>query len=136
MKLLKTKIILKKKKGTQEDEYIKRTKKLQADVHNTLLELIKRLEMWIMTRNEFETKSFDEVMEQLNEERDDITTYENLKEFAISQINEDRLFLAIHILELLNIDTETWYEYDYCMGTLQTPSSITTKEDVEHLIED
>lgn len=89
-----------------------------------------------MTRNEFETKSFDEVMEQLNEERDDITTYENLKEFAISQINEDRLFLAIHILELLNIDTETWYEYDYCMGTLQTPSSITTKEDVEHLIED
>lgn len=45
MKLLKTKIILKKKKGTQEDEYIKRTKKLQADVHNTLLESIKRLEM-------------------------------------------------------------------------------------------
>lgn len=89
-----------------------------------------------MTRNEFEAKSFDEVMEQLNEERDDITTYENLKEFAISQINKDRLFLAIHILESLNIDTETWYEYDYCMGTLQTPSSITTKEDVEHLIED
>ena len=74
-----------------------------------------------MTRNEFETKSFDEVMEQLNEERDDITTYENLKEFAISQINEDRLFLAIHILELLNIDTENmvriWLLYGYITNT-------------------
>ena len=89
-----------------------------------------------MTRKEIETKNFDEVMEQLNEERDDITTYESLKEFAKSQIEEDRLFLAIHILEALNEDTAEWYEYDYCMGTLQTPSSITEKEDVEHLIED
>ena len=89
-----------------------------------------------MTRKEFETKNFDEVMEQLNEEKDDITTYESLKEFAKSQIEEDRLFLAIYILEALNEDTAEWYEYDYCMGTLQTPSSITTKEDVEHLIED
>lgn len=45
MKLLKLNIILKRKKETQEDEYIKRTKKLQAEVHNTLLESIKRLEM-------------------------------------------------------------------------------------------
>lgn len=89
-----------------------------------------------MTRKEFETKSFEEVMEQLNEERDDITTYESLKEFAKSQIEEDKLFLAIHILEALKADPAEWYEYDYCMGTLQTPSSITTKEDVEHLIED
>lgn len=89
-----------------------------------------------MTREEFETKSFDEVMEQLNEERDDITTYESLKEFVIQQIEEDRFFLAIHILESLDKDMEEWYEYDYCMGTLQTPSSITIKEDVEHLIED
>ena len=44
-----------------------------------------------MTRKEFETKNFDEVMEQLNEEKDCITTYEELKEFAISQINEDTL---------------------------------------------
>lgn len=89
-----------------------------------------------MTRKEFETKSFDEVMEQLSEERDDITTYENLIEFAKSQIEKDMLFLIIHILESLNKEPAKWYEYDYCMGTLQTPSSITTKEDVEYLIED
>ena len=59
-----------------------------------------------MTRKEFEEKSFDEVMEQLNEERDDITTYESLKEFAIQQIEEDRFFLAIHILESLDKDME------------------------------
>ena len=34
-----------------------------------------------MTRKEFEAKNFDEVMEQLNEERDDITTIDMLKEF-------------------------------------------------------
>ena len=89
-----------------------------------------------MTRKEFESKNFDEVMEQLDEELNDITTYESLKEFAKSQIEEDRLFLAIHILEALKADSAEWYEYDYCMGTLQTPSSITIKEDVEHLIED
>ena len=38
-----------------------------------------------MTKQEFQTKSFDEVLEQLNEERDDITTYETLKEFAIEK---------------------------------------------------
>ena len=35
-----------------------------------------------MTRSEFESKSFEEVMEQLNEELDDITTYERLIDFA------------------------------------------------------
>lgn len=34
-----------------------------------------------MTRQEFELKSFEEVMEQLNEECDSITTIDILKEF-------------------------------------------------------
>ena len=88
-----------------------------------------------MTKQEFQTKSFDEVLEQLNEERDDITTYETLKEFAIEKINSDDIFVAIHILEALQNDVATWYEYDYCMGTLQTPSSIQEKEDIEHMID-
>lgn len=89
-----------------------------------------------MTKQEFKTKSFDEVLEQLNEERDDITTYEALKEFAIEKINSDDIFVAIHILEALQNDVAIWYEYDYCMGTLQTPSSIQGKEDIEHMIDD
>lgn len=84
-----------------------------------------------MTKTEFQYKTFQKVMEQLSEEKDDITTYERLKEFAISKIEEDNLFIAIHILEAINNDFAEWYIYDYCMGTLQTPSSVTCKEDIE-----
>lgn len=89
-----------------------------------------------MTRQEFDSKEFEEVMEQLDEERDDITTYERLKEFAKDKIDSDDLLVAIHILEALQSESVDWYEYDYCMGTCQTPSGITEKEHVEHMIED
>ena len=88
-----------------------------------------------MTRTEFEEKSFEEVMELLDEQRDDITTYDRMKEFVKAKVDNDNLNVAIHVLEALKEEAE-WYEYDYCMGTLQTPSAITEKEDVEHLIED
>lgn len=89
-----------------------------------------------MTRVDFENKTFEELMEQLNEEQDDITTYERLKEFAIKNVNEDNLLLAIHILEAINKDYGEWYCYDYFMGTLQTPCLYTEKADIEHLIDE
>lgn len=89
-----------------------------------------------MTRAEFEQKTFTEVMEKLSEQRDDITTHECLKEFVIENIKEDNFLLAVHILEALRNDVAEWYEYDYCMGILQSPSGITEKAHVEHLIED
>lgn len=88
-----------------------------------------------MTREEFDSKSFEEVIEQLNEEYDQITTYESLKEFAKEKIDDDNFFVAIHILQAIQNDTAEWYDYDYCMGTLDTPVSITEKTDVEHLID-
>jgi hypothetical protein len=89
-----------------------------------------------MTRAEFESKSFEEVMEQLNAERDDITTYENLKEYAKMQIDNDNLNVAAHVLNAIWNDSQDWYNYDYNMGTLDTPVSIMEKADVEHLIDD
>lgn len=88
-----------------------------------------------MTREEFDNMEFEEVMEALDEERDDVTTYESLKEFAVNNVENDNLLVAIHILEALQNDSEEWYLYDYCLGTLETPSSVTCKEDVEHLID-
>lgn len=41
-----------------------------------------------MTRQEFEDKSFEDVMSQLNEELDEITTLDMLKEFAKLKIDE------------------------------------------------
>ena len=72
----------------------------------------------MMTRAEFENKTFEQVMNQLNREKDDIKTYKQLKEFAVSKIEEDNLLVAIHILDAINSDSEEWYIYDYCMGTL------------------
>ena len=93
-----------------------------------------------MTRKEFESKSFDEVMEQLYEERDDITTIEILKEFIKEKIDNEDFNVASHLCNAIwndpNPDNSDWYLYDYCMGTLDTPVCVSKKEDVEYLIED
>ena len=93
-----------------------------------------------MTRNECETKSFDEVIEQLNEERYDITTIDMLKEFIKYKVDNEDFNVASHLCNAIwndpNSDNSDWYLYNYCMGTLDTPVCVSKKEDVEHLIED
>lgn len=93
-----------------------------------------------MTRQEFDSKSFEELMEMLNEESDDITTIDVLKDFIKEKIDSDDFYLAIHLLQAIwddpNIGDSEWYQYDYSMGTLQSPSSLNCKEDIEHMIED
>lgn len=93
-----------------------------------------------MTRQEFELKSFEEVMEQLNEECDSITTIDILKEFIKEKIDSDDFNLVCHLCNAIwndpNPYDSDWYLYDYCMGTLDTPVCLACKEDVEHLIED
>lgn len=89
-----------------------------------------------MTREKFEAMSFDELMEWAYENLDDITSEEILKEFAMDKLQDDDFGMALHIINAIYenpYDTE-WYRYDYCMGSLQTPSPITDKEDIEDLI--
>ncbi len=93
-----------------------------------------------MTREEFNKLSFDEVMERLYEENDEITTIDMLKEFIKHKIDNDDFNVALHVLNAIWEDPtpydSIWYDYDYSMGTLDKPTSINTKEDVEHLIDD
>ena len=90
-----------------------------------------------MTREFFEVNSFEDVMERLNEERDDITTLDILKEFAKAKIDDGNYFVAKHILEALQAGyDERWWNYDYCMGTMDTPMPVTEKADVAHMIDD
>ena len=89
-----------------------------------------------MTKQDYENKSLNELCEQLSEEGQDITTYETLKDFAIENIKDDNFFMAQHICEALNDYQADYYFYDYNMGTLEVPSPITSKEDLEYLIED
>ena len=87
-----------------------------------------------MTKKELNTLTFDEAIEKLEEENDCITTYNILKEFAIDNINNDNLFIAIHILQAIQDEAE-YYNYDYNMGTLETPTPITSLEDLEDYCE-
>ena len=90
-----------------------------------------------MTREEFEKMSFEELMEWANENLDEVTVKDTLKNFAIDNIESEHYYLATHVLNALSenpYDTQ-WYLYDYSMGTLEEPTPITEKADIEHLID-
>jgi hypothetical protein len=90
-----------------------------------------------MTREYFDSMTFEELIEWANENLNDLTTEDVLIEFAKSKIDDDNIYMAIHILGAIHnnpYDTE-YYLYDYCMGTLDTPTPVTCKEDFEPLID-
>lgn len=89
-----------------------------------------------MTRADFEAKTFDELIEQLQNEDQDICSYDYLKDFAKHLIDEENIGFALHILNAIYTEPGEYFEYDCSMGTLQTPSGLTEKSDIEHLIED
>lgn len=79
---------------------------------------------------------FDYAMDELSWERDDITTYDNLKEFAVHQIENDNVGFAVHILSAIynSYGTHDWFLYYYSAGTTCTPISIDDIDDVEEFI--
>ena len=83
-----------------------------------------------MTVKELYSMTFNEACEKLYQESDLVTTYESLKEYAIKNINEERLFLAIHILEAIQQFPADYYDYDYCMGTLENPTPLVLLKDL------
>ena len=87
-----------------------------------------------ITRKEFEEKTLEEIIEVLID-HDYITSYETLKDYAKVKIDDDNFFMAIHILEALNECETDYYIYDYSMGTLESPTAIEDKEDVEYLFD-
>lgn len=87
-----------------------------------------------ITRKEFEEMTLQELMTKM-QDHDYIISFEALKDYAINLINDNNFFLSIHILEALNKCETDFYIYDCCMGTLQDPTPIEDKEDVEHLID-
>ncbi len=88
-----------------------------------------------MKVKEMHAMNFNDAAELLSKQSDVVTTYEALKEFAIAQIKEDRLFLAIHILDAIHQNTADYYDYDYCMGTLDTPTPLMLSFDLEDYCE-
>lgn len=88
-----------------------------------------------MTKKQFYRMSFEDAIEQLNEERNDITSYEVLKEFIKEKLEEDNINLVLHLVKAIWEDTSVgdsdYYQYDYTMGTYDTPKALNTLEDLE-----
>lgn len=91
-----------------------------------------------MTREQFEEMSFEELLEWAYDNIDDIHSEETLLEMAKHEINEDSLKMALHILQAVyesDCPDGSYYLYDRSMGTLETPTPITCKEDLEDYID-
>lgn len=85
-----------------------------------------------MTVLELYQKGFNTAVIELSEINDDITTYETLKEFIKSKIDDDNLIVAAHLIKELNTCAYAeYYHYDYCMGTLETPTPLKDISDLE-----
>lgn len=87
--------------------------------------------------------TLDAVISDFEFDNDDIISRDSLKDFAIYQIKEDRLFLARHILDAIdntyaddNGEYAEWYNYDTAMGTLETPTAIDNVNDLYDYVED
>lgn len=57
-----------------------------------------------MTKAEFDKKTFEEVMEQLDEECDEITTYYSLIDYIKTELDNDNLHLALFLLDAIYND--------------------------------
>lgn len=90
-----------------------------------------------MTRTEFEIMDFKDLMEWAIENLKDVTHEDTLKEFAKEKLENDDFGMVLHIINAVwdNPYNTEYYLYDYSMGTLETPTPITDKEDIEDLID-
>lgn len=91
-----------------------------------------------MTREEFNNMPFEELLDWAYDNIDGMHSEEVLIDLAKHEIDEENLQMAIHILQAI-YDSDApdgcYYIYDRCMGTLETPTPITCKEDLEEYID-
>ena len=89
-----------------------------------------------MKIKELYNKNFNETVEELAQIDDRITTYETLISFAKENIDNGNLFLSIHILKAVWEKPADFYDYDYNMGTLETPTPLLLISDIEDYCEE
>ena len=80
-------------------------------------------------------ETLDDIVPALMDDGADITSYDDLKRFAIEKIESDELYLAEHVLKAC-LDVADYYGYDYSMGTLEKPTAIDGGEDLIDYVED
>lgn len=80
-------------------------------------------------------KTFDDLIYDFEFANDEIVSRDVILDFAINQIQNDRLFLARHILDAVDKEYADFYSYDMSMGTLETPTAITSIEDLYDFVD-
>lgn len=81
-------------------------------------------------------KTFNDVIYDFEANNDYIVSRDIILDFAINQIQNDRLFLARHVLDAVDNEYADFYSYDMSMGTLETPIAITSIDDLYDYVED
>lgn len=94
-----------------------------------------RLKLNESNYDDIKDMSFDEQCSYLCNYVNDVHTYDDMKDFIISNINSDDLYLALHVLEAITNDNAEYYLYDMGMGTMETPSSINDEEDIQSILD-
>ena len=91
-----------------------------------------------MSKEQFEEMSFDELTQWAFDNIDDVHFEDTLLEMAKREIDKDNIQIALHILNAIyesDCPDGSYYIYDRSMGTLETPTPITCKEDLEDYID-
>lgn len=94
-----------------------------------------------MTKDELDKlvadgKTFDDVIYDFEEDNDCIVSRDVILDYVIYQIQNDRLYLARHVLDAVDTDYADWYNYDASMGTLKTPTPVDNVNDLYDYVED
>ena len=91
-----------------------------------------------MKKEQFEKMTLEELVEWAYENVDDVHHEDVLRDLAKHEIDEENLNVAIHILTGIYESEEAvngYYIYDRCMGTLESVTPITCKEDLVDYID-
>lgn len=93
-----------------------------------------------MTKDELDKliadgKTFDDLIYDFEFANDEIVSRDIILDFANNQIQNDRLFLARHILDAVDKEYADFYSYDMSMGTLEEPTAITSIEDLYDFVD-
>lgn len=88
-----------------------------------------------MTKDELDKlvadcKTFYDIIYDFEYDNDCIVNRDGILDYAIYQIQNDRLYLAYHVLDAVDKEYADFYSYDMTMGTLEKPTAITCIEDL------
>jgi len=90
-----------------------------------------------MTIKELYKTNFEDAVTTLCYESDYyITSIEIIKDFIKKLLDEDNFIFAEHLIVALNNTDAYYYDYDFSLGTFETPKPLTELEDLEEYCDD